>query len=177
MPWLHLGETRYHAPQPEVGMSRLSAALAGATEALARAEDERRKQTGAALKRAVEEIPGVSAAQYGADAEPGFLRLPCRIRDPHRRTRALACGGRYGLEAGYPSTLLELEQVRARLVGAAPGAGLLAGAETLVSQLVTLPVHGRTTDDDRQAVLSCLRDGNDVESGTGVVAPSDGARP
>lgn len=158
IPWLHLGETRYRAPSAPEAMPRFSAALIGSTDELARAEFLARQATGLALARQLEEIDGVHAIRVPAEASPGFLRVPCRIPDPNARRRVLELGGALGIEPGYPTTLVELDAVRRRLIAPDLTASALSGARALAREAVTLPCHGKTRPDDRQRTLQCLRE-------------------
>lgn len=159
VPWLHLGETNYHAPGPLEGMSRFSAALVLSTDALARRESEVRSAHAAELWDDLLEDLRIRSADPTAgsdeDTRPGSLRLPCRLPEAALEPGAMAALGGLGLEEGYPTTLAALEPVRARLVGDAPR---LPGAERLARALVTLPTHGRTTPRDRRRIVSALND-------------------
>ena len=155
VPWLHLGETRYHPPGLPNSMLGFSAALALATEELARAEIETRRENGRELTRALGSIPNVVPIRIPAEAVPGFLRVPCRILDSDARRRVIEVCARFGLEPGYPTTLAALEPVRDRLsVRIDPGS--IPGARTLADELVTLPTHGLTRTRDRESMMDCL---------------------
>jgi perosamine synthetase len=147
LPWLHLGETRYRDPSEPEAMTSFSAALIMATEAPARAEASGRQHTGSAVARALKDSDGTRPVLVRPEAVPGYLRVACRIPDPETRRQVLDVGGALGIEAGYPTTLAEIEAVRRHLADSRPGHPL-PGARALARELITLPCHGRTTAAD-----------------------------
>ena len=155
IPWLHLGETRYHAPTPPRGLPRTAASLLLAS-ARASSNEAAIRRTNAAWY--AEALPGVAAAapiRPLPDAEAGYLRYPLLVRrgmdgfpDP-ARARAL------GIAPGYPNPLAELLPVRTRLVPAARDAQW-PGAEALCRQLITLPTHSLVRPQERRAIVGLL---------------------
>jgi perosamine synthetase len=153
IPWLGLGETRYHDPQLPTGMTRAAAGLLEHTQALAAREALARRVNAQCL---LERVPSGSHLRLvcpPAKSAPGYLRLPVRA------SRGLAGFGdasramQLGVMRSYPSTLAALPQVRARL-GRATGSW--PGAEELVRELITLPTHSLVTDGDREALAFAL---------------------
>jgi dTDP-4-amino-4,6-dideoxygalactose transaminase len=71
-------------------------------------------------------------------AMPGYLRLPIRVDGGLAALRDQKRAGELGVASSYPSTLHALSDVKKRLV--VDGAGN-PGAEALVRDLITLPVH------------------------------------
>jgi perosamine synthetase len=154
LPWLKLGRTVYRPPRPARQIARFAAALALATEHLARAELEERRRRAAILTEALRECDGVVPIRPVADASPGFLRLPCTIPGPAAPEFVGTQAGRLGIERGYPLTLANLEPVNNRRV--ATGCNL-QGAESLARNLVTLPTHSRSTVEDCGTLVGFVR--------------------
>jgi dTDP-4-amino-4,6-dideoxygalactose transaminase len=152
IPWLHLGETRYHDPRPLMGLSRSAAALLLASQTAADSEAALRRANARALLDAISEHPLlVKPIAVADDTRPGYLRLPIRIHGGASVVHGLSAGRR-GVAPGYPSTLAELPAVRNSLRTAGP----LPGANALVRELVTLPTHGLTTHQDRREILDAI---------------------
>ena len=95
--------------------------------------------------------PIVSASRRGV---AGYLRLPLLLSRGLAGLRDSEQAVRLGLAPGYPTTLAELEPVRARLVG---GPTRWPGAEELTRRLVSLPTHSRLTVRDRDDLLHALQ--------------------
>lgn len=167
MPWLGLGETRYHEPAPPSGMPASSAVLALASHAAAEREALERRRRALNLAQRIDrrlarvagigfeataQVPDVAPppTRPPADAEPGFLRLPVRVTDAKRAVVALS---RWGVAPGYPIPIPELGPVRSRLAG---GHRRWPGAETLIRELITLPTHGAVNDRDIEYILRGL---------------------
>ncbi|MGH7690814.1 MAG: DegT/DnrJ/EryC1/StrS family aminotransferase, partial [Gemmatimonadaceae bacterium] len=115
LPWLHLGETRYHAPTAPRRLSPAAASLLLASAEHARTEAERRRVAAAWYLGQLADIPGVCPVRPVAGTEGGYLRFPLRV--PHGMS-GLTDSGRalsLGVAPGYPSPLGELLAVRARL--------------------------------------------------------------
>jgi dTDP-4-amino-4,6-dideoxygalactose transaminase len=155
LPWLGLGETRYHDPQPPTGMTRTAAALLEHTRWLAAREALIRRANAQWLLDHLPARPQVRAVCPPTGSAPGYLRLALRA------SRGLAGFGdgsravRLGVMRSYPSTLAALPQVAARLVRVT---GRWPGAEELVRTLVTLPTHSLLTEGDREALAKMLAD-------------------
>jgi len=149
IPWLHLGETRYHEPEEPHAMSRTAAALLERTLPLATREAEARRANAAALLGQLGSRSGARAITPLSGGTPGFLRLPLRLGRGLDTLADRALARRVGVAAGYPSTLAALPQVQQRLVRP----GRWPGAEDLVRQLVTLPTHSLVSAGDREGLL------------------------
>lgn len=149
IPWLHLGETRYHEPEEPHAMSRTAAALLERTLPLATREAEARRANAAALLGQLGSRSGARAITPLSGGTPGFLRLPLRLARGLDALADRALARRVGVAAGYPSTLAALPQVQQRLVRP----GRWPGAEDLVRQLVTLPTHSLVSAGDREGLL------------------------
>jgi len=152
IPWLHLGETRYHEPEEPHAMSRTAAALLERTLPLATREAEARRANAAALLGQLGSRSGARVITPLSGGTPGFLRLPLRLVRGLDALADRAVARRVGVAAGYPSTLAALLQVRQRLVRP----GRWPGAEDLVRQLVTLPTHSLVSAADREGLLRLL---------------------
>ena len=156
VPWLHLGETRYHEPQEPRAMSRTAAAVLERTLPHATREAELRRANALATLQCLESsrgrTGGVGTFTPPPGSTPGYLRLPLTLAqgingfaDPARARRA-------GAAPGYPTTLADLPAVQRRLVRA----GRWPGAEELVRQLVTLPTHSLLEDEDCATLVRLL---------------------
>lgn len=153
LPWLALGETRYHPPSPPSDLPRRAAALALRTRAASDAEARARRSAAAALREALEAVPGARPIDPVPGAEPGYLRFPVRVPGALGAFPSPAAALRLGIGRSYPTTLAALPAVRERSVG--PGSAL-PGAEALVRDLVTLPTHSLVLSRERSAALALL---------------------
>jgi len=152
IPWLGLGETRYHDPKPPTGMTRAAAAVLKHTGALASREALARRDNAECLLERLPASAHLRAVRPPGGSVPGHLRLPLRASRGMAGFADQARAVRLGVMPSYPSTLASLPQVRAQL---ARVARRLPGAEQLVRELVTLPTHSLLTEGDRKA-LPCL---------------------
>jgi len=155
IPWLGLGETRYHDPQPPTGMTRSAAALLEHTRALAAREALARRANADRLLQDLPARPQMRTVCAPARSAPGYLRLPLRASRGLEGFGDPARAMQLGVMSSYPSTLAALPQVRARL---ARTTGRWPGANELVRQLVTLPTHSLVTEGDREALVRLLAD-------------------
>ncbi len=155
LPWLHLGETRYHTPTASRQLSAAAASLLMAAAASAATEAERRRETAAWYLDELGQAPLASPVAPVPGSEGGYLRFPIRV--PHAlsgfaepdRARAL------GVAPGYPSPLGELLPVRARLMPAAH-TRQWPGAEQICRELITLPTHSLARLDERRSIVRLL---------------------
>lgn len=157
IPWLHLGETRFHAPGPLRDLSPFSAALLLQTAKAAHAEAAVRRRNAEEWRQTLAEIPDLQPLpiEITAAAEAGFLRLPVLLGQRRAAAADIAALGRYGIERGYPTTPDHLPELRARL--AADATQPLPGGQRLADQLLTFPTHGWTTPADLRSAGSSLR--------------------
>lgn len=155
IPWLHLGETLYHAPSPARGLPRVAASLLLASAGVSREEASHRRANAAWFADALSAIVATTPIRPLPDAEAGYLRYPLLVRrgmdgfPDTGRARAL------GIAPGYPSPLAELAPVRSPLVPAAQGLRW-PGAEALCRQLITLPTHSLVRPRERRAIVALL---------------------
>jgi len=153
LPWLHLGETRYHDPEAPACMTRTAAALLESTREFAAREAITRRANAEFLLERLPSHGPVLRIRAAAAGMPGYLRLPVRTR------RGLGGFGspvealRRGIIRSYPSTLAALPSVRERLVSITRR---WPGAEDLVRHLVTLPTHSLLDAEDRDALARLL---------------------
>ncbi len=155
MPWLHLGETLYHAPSEPRQLSSAAASLVVAATEAAGAEAERRRANAAWYLDRLQGVGAVSLVPLVPGAEGGYLRFPIRasqgmsgFADPDRAQA-------FGVAPGYPSPLGELLPVRARLMPVAH-TRQWPGAEHVCRELITLPTHSLATVDERLAIVAML---------------------
>lgn len=154
LPWLGLGETRFHEPAAPTAIPASAAALALASHAAAEREAAERCLRARDLARRLGQNRDrvIGQVMETADATPGYLRLPVRVPDARRTVAALH---RWGVGPSYPVSIAELVPVRARLAGTPRR---WPGAETLVRELVTLPTHGGVGDRDVERIVRGLAD-------------------
>jgi dTDP-4-amino-4,6-dideoxygalactose transaminase len=153
LPFLRLGETVYHAPSPARLMSAVAARTLAVTLAFgAREAAVRRAHAARLLERCG---PGLTVVRVPAGAESGYLRLPF-LASPAFRAAAESVRARaLGIMPGYPRALCEVGGFVERVVNrsdAFPGARLLA------ERLVTVPVHGRLSERDLDALEAWVSD-------------------
>lgn len=161
VPWLRLGETRYHVPDPPRSLPRGAVVLLQRTRELAARESAVRRGNGAALLNEIADADnGLSGAAKPIRPSPlgtaGYLRFPLRLRaglegfaDP-ARARSLGAAG------AYPTTLDGLAAVRERMVEPA-SQHRWPGADELVRELVTVPTHSQLTPADHREIVQLLR--------------------
>jgi dTDP-4-amino-4,6-dideoxygalactose transaminase len=162
IPWLHLGETRYHDPDPIRELPRVAAGLLESSLPLALREADVRRRTADCYLR---DLTSPEAARFArrapfiqppAGSTPGYLRLPIRLSHGLHALPDPARAAWLGAAPGYPSTLGELRAVRRRL-HTIHGADRWPGAETLVRELLTLPTHSFVEPDDRTELTSLVQ--------------------
>jgi dTDP-4-amino-4,6-dideoxygalactose transaminase len=81
------------------------------------------------------------------------VRFPIRLRPSLAERARSPAARRLGVAPSYPSLLSTLTPVAKRLVGTQQH---FPGAETLVTELVTLPTHSRVAESDRRHILALL---------------------
>jgi perosamine synthetase len=149
IPWLRLGETVFRQAAEPAEMPRTAAALLLRTQNAARAESEARRRNAAEFLASLPDRAGIRPILVPRDASPGYLRLPLRLRHGMTGFPDVTLARRMGIVAGYPGTLASLAALRPRITGGAA----CPGAEELTRTLVTLPVHSRLREADREQVL------------------------
>jgi len=153
IPWLHLGETRYHEPVAPRRMSRTAAGLLERTLPLATREIQARRTNAAALLASIPPGPRVQTVSTELGRTAGFLRLPVRLARGLGGFRDPELALRLGTAPSYPTTLGALAPVRGRLTRRD---ARWPGAEALVRELVTLPTHSLVSAAEREAIVRLL---------------------
>jgi dTDP-4-amino-4,6-dideoxygalactose transaminase len=154
LPWLGLGETRYREPRPTRPMTRVAAELLLRSREPALREAETRRARARALNARNPAAEHSRPLRPPAGGTPGALRLPLRLSRGMAGFPDQRLARRLGVAAGYPSTLAELPAVRRRLL---PGQHRWVGADALVRELVTLPMHSLVEPGDTEALVGLLR--------------------
>lgn len=158
IPWLHLGETRYHEPAPIKEMPRVAAGVLAQSRPLALGEASARRNTARAYRSELACLDVMKFARRvrcvrpPVQSEPGYLRFPLRFSHGFAGLPDEGRAEWLGMSRGYPSTLGELRAVRRRL-HTIRGADRWPGAEELVSELVTLPTHSYVEREDREELV------------------------
>lgn len=152
IPWLHLGETRYQEPEPLRGIPRVSAGAVMATAEEATCAASRRRRVANLLRQAALRNEGVHVPAADRAGEPGYLRLPLRVRDPAERARLLSSLDGTGVASSYPESLASLPEISAST--AAPTS--IPNSEALAAELVTVPTHSLLQPRDLERLTSIL---------------------
>jgi dTDP-4-amino-4,6-dideoxygalactose transaminase len=157
LPFLRLGETVYHPPEPPRAMSRFAAGVLARTIMLADAEAERRRLTAGEWVRALAGRPGAHALTPPASkCVAGALRQPVLVVDPAVHARFTSPAARaLGILPAYPTSLADLEGFRSRIRNVADD---FSGARKLAPSLFTLPTHSRLGRDDTQRLAGWLQE-------------------
>ena len=137
LPWLHLGETRYHEPNPPQRMPRVAAALAAAVIDEVDRESALRRRTATLLRSGAARNPEIELPVEPEHGVSGYLRLPCRVLSSRERDRILSDLAAVGVAPSYPRSLDRVPQIRDHLART----DSVPGAEALAAELVTLPTH------------------------------------
>ena len=158
VPQLGLGQTIYHDPVPPSTISVFSADLATRTEDAAfEVMPERRKcanRWSDAIRAADPSEQNIRlCAPLGALESASCLRLPVRLMNPSSSEDHWKKLRRFGVESGYPRALPELDQVKPLVTNSDER---FPGAETLASELVTLPTHHWVRDADIAGALALI---------------------
>lgn len=153
LPWLGLGETRYHPPTQPVGMHPVAAAVALRSDSNSEREAETRRRSATRLIADLRPIPAVRPIDGLPGAEPGYLRLPVRLSLGLESFPLPGEALRLGVGRSYPTTLDALSVVTERLVDSPR----IPGAASLARQLVTLPVHSLVREAERESLIGLLR--------------------
>ncbi len=154
LPFLRLGETRYHDPGPPAAMSRSAAALALGARQVALEEAEARRRNAAELLEGIRAVAGVGVVRPAEGAAPGYLRLPILLPRGMASFEDVSAAMRLGIAPGYPTPLAGWPEVHRHLVD--PHARM-PGAERLAAALVTLPSHSRVTAAETARILALVR--------------------
>jgi perosamine synthetase len=152
LPFLRLGETIYHPPDPVSEMPRAAAALAMRTHRHQEREVEVRRANAAWYRERLVDVDAgrrsVNLVRIEGVEDGGWLRYPVRLKGgwPAGMDRKKAVA--VGVAGMYPEPLYKLAELAPLLV---ERGDRLPGAEELARWLVTLPTHSLVTPQDRAA--------------------------
>jgi dTDP-4-amino-4,6-dideoxygalactose transaminase len=152
LPFLHLGETRYHEPWPPAGAPLGSLAVLGHVLRDVDRGLESRTRTAQRLERALAHSERAGAIRPVEDGTPGYLRLPALLRD--KADPAIASLLQHGVARGYPAPLSDLPVFGRRTVAVPENT---PGARALADRLITLPTHALVREGDLAAIEAWLR--------------------
>ena len=152
MPFLHLGETRYHEPAPVRELSAAGAAVLAVTSRLADADTERRRAVARRLIASLGAEGRFTPVRAAPDAEPGYLRLP--VLHALEARRAVLAAAPLGVQPGYPAPLPDLPALRDRSVNRTEE---FPGARILAARACTLPTHRFLGERDLRRLEAWLR--------------------
>lgn len=141
IPFLRLGETVFHSPQPVSRMPRVQQNVLGRVLPLVEMEVNRRQRHGERLADLVTES-GVGRPIHVSRGTAGYLRYPVLAAGTHLRS---AAARRLGVAPGYPMGLEELPALAPHVLNKADE---WPGAKRLIAELVTLPSHSLLRDCD-----------------------------
>ena len=150
LPFLGLGETRYHAPHAVTAMPSFALGVLSVTAGLADTEIATRRAHAERLRRVARDA-GWEVPHLRDGLEPGWLRLPLMLPmsvAPETIPRHL------GVTRGYPQSLADLSGFGERTL---LPAARYPGARALAARLVTLPTHGQVRERDLAALERWLR--------------------
>jgi perosamine synthetase len=153
LPWLGLGETRYRPPAAIASITHAGAALALRSRGAAREEAMARRAHGAWYEERLRSNPAARTTSLPSGASAGYLRFPVRLPAGLGTFADPQAARRLGIAPGYPSTMLALEPVRARLADKPVSC---PGADELVRTLVTLPTHSHLSTRERSRVVQMV---------------------
>jgi len=143
LPFLHLGETLYHAPAPVRAISAVAARVLAVTLGLG--DRELRVRRSNARRLLAKPTRGVTWVQASARGEPGYLRLPS-VAAPATRAAAVSTEARaLGIMPGYPRALCDLRGFGKRVLNRGDG---FPAARELAERLITLPTHSLLAESD-----------------------------
>jgi len=148
MPFLRLGETLYDPDFPMRGFSAFQAGLlAGIENNLETLRRTRREHIRFWIKNLSSPIVGENTVLQDP---PDLLRFPVHMPNSHAVDRILAASGHAGLGLArtYPDAIQGIPQLRDQLAGQD-----CPNARRAAQELITLPVHGFLTTDDRTRIL------------------------
>jgi perosamine synthetase len=153
LPWLGLGETRFRPPAAIASITRAGAALALRSRGAAREEAVARRGHGSWYGERLRSNPAARTISLPPGASAGYLRFPVRLPAGLGTFADEQAARRLGIAPGYPSTMLALGPVRARVAGEPVSC---PGADDLVRTLVTLPTHSRLSTSERGRVVQMV---------------------
>lgn len=157
LPFLHLGETRYHPLAAISAMDELRQGLLGANIAKYQSRDDTIRSLVAKLASEWAsnaaggvDLPGVC----NVAGEQDLLRYPLLL-DQDRRDRVFARLQRSGLGPSrmYPAPLPRIPGLESLLAGA----GTFPAADAFSRRILTLPLHGGVREEDIENMQACLR--------------------
>jgi dTDP-4-amino-4,6-dideoxygalactose transaminase len=143
LPFLHLGETLYHAPAPVRAMSAVAARALAVTLRLGDRELGVRRSN--ARRLLVKPASGVTWVRAMAGSAPGYLRLPSVAAAATRAAAVSAEARALGIMPGYPRALCDLRGFGRRVLNKGDG---FPAARTLAERLITLPTHSLLAESD-----------------------------
>ncbi len=156
IPWLHLGETVYHAAHEPASLSRASGVLLAAAIQLEVPDIDRRSATARTLRGVASESPQLSAITPIIGAQPSYLRYA--VRDLGKG-RSPAPG--LGIVRPYPVPLNKQREMESLLLSRDH---TLPGAAELSRSLFTLPTHQYVNAADVRRLAAWLREPASAES-------------
>jgi dTDP-4-amino-4,6-dideoxygalactose transaminase len=153
MPFLHLGETVFRAPNPPARASSFVPRILAVTMSLNEEETEWRRSTAQTLVSHLNEASDLQPIGVPGQASPSFLRLPFRCS---RRTSLAAQGSgavRLGIARAYPLALSDLPQMRPHCRNLGDG---FPGACELAQTLFTMPTHKMVAEMDARRLVEWI---------------------
>lgn len=149
LPWLHLGETVYHAAHAPRRMSQGASALLDRTFGEIDDSAATRRRNALVLEAAVVQSRHVRRITPIEAAAPGYLRFPIVFRGEANDAPV------HGITHGYPRPLSSEPEIQPILHDSGEP---LHGAAELASRLVTLPTHSMITTDDLKYLTTWLHE-------------------
>ncbi len=153
VPGLHLGETTYKDPVRPMAITRAAATALAQTAVLSGREVARRRDNTEALLALVKGRTRLCPITIPAQGVAGYLRLPVLVTEGAARLETPAVAA-LGVLRSYPVVLGELPQIADRVTGPVRK---WPGAQRLVRELFTLPVHSMVQPREREAIAALFR--------------------
>ncbi len=160
LPWLGLGESVFDPDFGSPGFSAFQAGLAAWGLERLEAINASRRRKAELYREQLRALPWLRPIEPAAEARAIYTRFPVvpasgdgwKKAPPATRGSA-ACG----VSRGFPLSLAEIPGLKPHLTPASLSLEATRGARWLARNLLTLPTHDQTTEQDCLAALACLR--------------------
>ena len=147
MPFLGIGETKFHPAFPIYRLSNFKAGMLGSWRERMEEYNQRRIVNG----RHYTEALGLRRGRKIYSGEIPYLRFPVYANDPDAKTRACGLYGALGVSPMYPDSVNRIDDLRDEF-----GEARYSGAEQIAQRLMTLPTHVFVRERDRARICRAL---------------------
>lgn len=151
LPFLRLGDSQFHPPQPASRMSGVGARVVlGALRGMD-ADADLRTRTAERLQEVARQAHAGSV-YVDPRGRPGWLRFPVVLSSKEERRMRMASA--LGMAPGYPIALSNLPELQPAILAPTPA----LGAVHLAAALVTLPTHALVAPEDMVRLEAWIRE-------------------